>query len=108
MANRKSVNGILFETDEGLRLESDGIRLLQHGAVKDGVLRFVYRVKFGAITFRYRDLFWIGEDGVVENHGTASLFGVDLLKIKAIGSDQESEIPSLVSGGFYPQLCSST
>lgn len=73
----------LFETPAGLDVEGDGISLILPGVIVDGALVIAYRVKFGALTFDYKDVFNVNSDGSVRNDGEASLLGVTLMHITA-------------------------
>jgi len=73
------------EGAEGLALEADIVALLKPGQIKKDALEFVYRLKFGALTFRYRDIFLLQTDGTVRNLGFANWLGLPLMKITAIG-----------------------
>lgn len=71
---------------DGLALEADSVSLVRPGQIKKKyALEFVYRLKFGALTFRYRDSFYLRPDGSVDNEGIASWFGLPLMNITATG-----------------------
>ncbi len=76
---------LIDQTPNGLTIEADGIELLKPGKVKNQTLIFVYRLKFGSLTFRYRDKFYLGTDGQVTNEGNASWCGIPVMKITATG-----------------------
>jgi len=73
------------QTSGGLVIEADGIDLLEPGHLENNALVFVYRLKFGALSFRYRDKFYLTADGNVTNEGRASWFGIPVMKIVATG-----------------------
>ena len=76
----------LFETPHGIAVEGDDITLVQYGKIDNGALHITYRVKFGAQTFTYRDVFKRGSDSDVYNEGHASLLGLPVMKIIANGA----------------------
>ncbi len=73
------------QSADGLLIEADGIDLLEPGQVKNNALIFVYQLKFGSLSFRYRDKFFLDGDGNVNNVGRASWCGLPVMKIFATG-----------------------
>ena len=69
----------------GLAVKADGIELLEPGKVKNHILLFVYRLKFGSLTFRYRDKFYLNSEGDVMNEGKAFWCGLPVMTIRATG-----------------------
>ncbi len=75
----------LFDDAEGLALDADGVTQIELGHIKDNALIFVYRLELGALTFRYRDIFRLNDDGNILNEGYVSWFMLPVMKITAIG-----------------------
>lgn len=73
----------LFDTPNGLAVEGSDISLVKHGYFNGEVLHIIYRIKFGVMTFNYRDSFKIGPNGQVLNIGYASILGLTIMKIEA-------------------------
>ncbi|MEM9495209.1 MAG: DUF3833 family protein [Pseudomonadota bacterium] len=76
----------IFDTADGVDLDSPDVKLLKHGQLQDDGLVFVYRVAFGIWSFRYRDVFKALPSGRIENTGRAKIFGVPILDITVEGA----------------------
>ncbi len=75
----------IFEDHDGLALEGDGIALIRHGRMAGKGFEISYKVKFGALSFDYDDIFNLNSDGGVNNFGDAKLFGFKVMRIEAYG-----------------------
>jgi hypothetical protein len=75
----------LFDGVDGVGIEGEGISQISPGRSVDDEFIVSYCIRFGAITFNYRDRFRAINDTTTENFGVASVFGAPLLKISCIG-----------------------
>ncbi len=73
----------LFEVTEGVAVEGDGVKLLQHGRAIEKGFQISYVVKFGGIPFHYDDVFYPKASGGVLNYGKVKKFGVTIMNIEA-------------------------
>lgn len=75
---------------EGLTVEGDGVIQTGPGRhIGENGFEISYRIRFGSLSFDYRDTFILREDGAVCNLGEARLLGFPVMKIEAHNDGRE-------------------
>lgn len=76
----------LHKLPNGLTLEAENVKMLRPARqIGESGLEFYYSVRIGGLIYHYCDLFFLRDDGTVENRGVARKFAFPLLKISVLG-----------------------
>jgi len=77
----------IIERSDGLHIEADSVELIRPGRLERNALSFIYRLKLGRFAMPYRDVFKPGTNAEVENTGFATMLGLPIMKIEAVGQN---------------------